>query len=262
MMAAHCDRAPVRVWLLLMAAFFLLAGCANPVTRGVSSIFGGGDEEKEEDAEEDDDRISILALEEELVADPRFVGVSIELPPSYLNASWAQPGGEADHTLHHLNATLELERVWSVDIGAASPSRARLTSPPIVVSDRVFVLDAEAKVSAYNVDDGDLIWRTKLTPDISERFRIREIFRGPKPSHIGFGGGVAFDQGRIFATSGFGFVAGLDAVTGKELWRTQTEAPVRTPPTAYRGLVFLTTITNEFIALNQETGERMDLQLL
>ena len=35
-------------------------------------------------------------------------GLTVEVPPSYVNTSWPQPGGEADHTLHHIGATLEL----------------------------------------------------------------------------------------------------------------------------------------------------------
>lgn len=235
----------------LLSLFALVSACAsNPIT----GLFGGGDDDEEENAPEDEDRISILALDNQLSADPRYLGAVVDVPPSYVNASWPQPGGEADHTLHHVSATLEFEEIWTVDIGKAS-ERSRLTSPPIVVNDRVFVLDAEATVSSFNAENGDLIWRSELAPELKERFRLREMFRRTGPAEIGFGGGVAFDQGRVFVTSGFGFVAALDAITGEEQWRVETSAPVRTPPTAHRGLVFFTTNTNEFMALDQATGE-------
>ncbi len=239
--------------LLAVMSFFAFAtACSsNPIT----NLFSG-DEKDDENAPDEEDRISILALEEQLTPDPRYLGAAVDIPPSYINPSWPQPGGEADHTLHHLSASAELEVDWKVDIGKASSRRARLTSPPIVVGDRVFVIDAAAGVSAFDSASGELIWRTILTPEIDERFRVREIFRGPKPAEIGFGGGVAFDQGQVFVTSGFGFVAALDAVTGEEAWRTQTESAVRTPPTAYRGHVYFTTNTNEFVALDQATGEK------
>jgi outer membrane protein assembly factor BamB len=234
-------------------ALALLAGCAsNPI----AGIFGGGDDDEEENAPAEDDRISILALDQQLQADPRYAGVSIDVPPSYVNVSWPQPGGEADHTLHHIAATLTLEKDWKVDVGAAG-DLSKLTSPPVVVSDRVYVIDAETTVSAFNAENGDEIWRKELAPEIKERFRIRELFRGPDPAEIGFGGGVAFDQGKIFVTSGFGFVAALDAISGDEVWRIETSAPVRTPPTAYRGKVYVTTNVNEFLALDQETGEEV-----
>ena len=216
---------------ILLAALLsvLLAGCAsNPI----AGIFGGDDEEEVENAPEDDDRISILAVDQQLKADPRYTGVSVSVPPSYVNPSWTQPGGEADHTLHHIAATLELEADWKVNVGKAG-ERAKLTSPPIVVADRIYVMDAETTVTAFNAEDGDVIWRKELAPEIKERFRFREfiLLQGSNPAQIGFGGGVAFDNGKVFVTSGFGFIAALDALSGDELWRVETSAPVRTPPT-------------------------------
>jgi outer membrane protein assembly factor BamB len=244
----------LRQALVLAFVSFSLSACgSNPIT----GLFGGGDDDNTEgEAPEEEDRISILALEEQLSADPRYAGVTVEIPPSYVNSSWTQPGGEADHTLHHLSAPLTFEKLWTADVGKADQKRARLTSPPIVIEDRLFVMDAETKVSSYDAETGELIWRTELTPEIKERFRVRDLLRGPNPAQIGFGGGVAFDQGRIFVTSGFGFVAALDAQSGEELWRVETEAPVRTPPTAYRDRVYLSTNTNEFLALEQATGEK------
>ena len=235
---------------LKSAAWFALCTLIVACSSSPAKLLIG--EKKEE---ETDDRVSVLALDESLEPDARFAGALIELPPSYANPSWAQPGGEADHTLHHLAAPLEFKKLWATKIGKASKKRARLTSPPIVVAGRVFVVDAAANVSAYNADTGKLEWRTSYTPKIKEKFRVREIFRGVNEAEIGFGGGVAYDEGQIFVTSGFGFVAALDAVSGEKKWQTETDGAVRTPPTAHNGMVFLTTNTNQFLALDQEKGE-------
>lgn len=241
-------------FLLRMSAGALLALGASACA--LNPFGGGGDDDEEANAPAEEDRISILALDEQISADPRYAGVSIEVPPSYVNVSWPQPGGEADHTLHHIAATLDMEIVWKADVGKAG-KRERLTSPPIAAGDRVYVMDAETTVTAFNADDGAVIWRKELAPEMEERFRIRDLFQRSDPSEIGFGGGVAFDQGRIFVTSGFGFVAALDAISGEEIWRVQTNAAVRTPPTAYRGKVYLATNINEFLVLDQEDGEEV-----
>lgn len=251
-------RSILRIFAMALA-LLAASACSSGPFGAIGGLFGGDEDDDDEDAPAEEDRISILALDEQLKADPRYAGVVVDIPPSYVNVSWPQPGGEADHTLHHVAAPLAFERIWSVDVGDAG-GRARLTSPPIVVDDRVFVMDAEATISAFSVETGERVWRTELAPEIDQRFRIQEIVRvvrGVDPAEIGFGGGVAFDQGKVFVTSGFGFVAALDAVTGEEVWRVDTTAPVRTPPTAFRGNVYLTTITNEFLALNQETGEQI-----
>lgn len=239
-----------------LAAAFMLSACgSNPVTNAVSGVFGGGDDE-DENAPAEEDRISILALDDTIEADPRYAGASISLPPAYQNDSWTQPGGEADHTLHHLSASSNFDVVWRADIGKAS-SRAVLTSPPVAADGRLYVIDARARVTALDMENGEPIWETDLTPDIDEKFRVREIFTRPKAAEIGFGGGVALEGGRLFVTSGFGFAAALNAETGELLWQIDTPAPIRTPPTAYRGALYFVTNTNEFFALAQETGEEL-----
>lgn len=236
------------------AAAAILSACgSNPVTDAVSSVVSDDDEE-DENAPAEEDRISILALDEVLEADPRYAGMDVPLPPSYENASWPQPGGEADHTLHHLTTAANLNVLWKTDIGKAS-ERAVLTAPPVAADGKLYVIDAAANVVAYGIETGEEIWRTELTPDVGEKFRVQEVFTRPKAAEKGFGGGVAYENGRIFVSSGFGFVAALNAETGESLWRTELAAPVRQPPTAFRGAVYVVTNTNEFVALSQETGE-------
>ncbi|MEM6414720.1 MAG: PQQ-binding-like beta-propeller repeat protein [Pseudomonadota bacterium] len=242
-------------------AGLLLTACSSGPLGAVGGVFGGDKEEKvskkeKEEAKKDEDRLSILAFEETLQADPRYAGSSVDVPPSYKNQSWPQPGGEADHTLHHLSGEVTFDKKWRTKIGKASVRRARLTAPPVIADGRVFVSDAEATVSAFSTENGDDLWHTELAPDIKDKFRFRDVFFRAKKSEIGFGGGVAYDEGRVFVTSGFGFVAGLNAETGEKIWTFNTTAPVRTPPTAHRGSVFFVTITNELVALDQATGER------
>ncbi|HBS32528.1 MAG TPA: pyrrolo-quinoline quinone [Parvularcula sp.] len=241
-----------------LSAALLAAGCSGGPVGAVAGVFSGGDDDKDDkegEAPEEDNRISILALEDTIEADPRFAGATIELPPSYANISWPTPGGEADHTLHHLSAPGALDVIWKGDVGKAA-ERSRLTSPPVVADGRLYVIDAEATVSAINVEDGKEIWSKELAPRIKEKFRVREIMNRTKAAERGFGGGVSFDEGKLFVTSGFGFVAALNSETGEELWRYDAGAPVRTPPTAYRGSVYFVTNVNEMVALKQDTGER------
>lgn len=235
------------------ALAFAATACANSPLGRVSDALGGG-KKSAKDAPPAEERISILALDQTLEVDPRLAGAPIELPPPYRNVSWPQPGGEADHTLHHLNGAASLERVWQADIGKGASRRSRLTSPPVAADGRIYVLDTASSVSAFSMDDGKLLWRTKLAPRLKEKFRVREVLRRNKLNEIGFGGGVAYDGGRVFVTSGFGFVAALEAETGKEAWRAETAAPVRTPPTAYRGQIYIVTNANDLIAFDQKDG--------
>lgn len=245
--------------LLLVAAALALPACSSGPIGMIADAVGSDDEDEDEEKkateEEKENRLSILAVDEIIEADPRFAGQEIALPPSYANASWPTPGGEADHTLHHLSAAATLEKVWTRDVGKAA-SRSRLTSPPVVADGALFVMDAEATVSAIDVATGETKWESELAPKIKEKFRVRDLLTRTKAAEVGFGGGVTYEGGKLFVTSGFGFVAALDAATGEEIWRYQTAAPVRTPPTAYRGNVYFVTNVNDAIALDQATGEK------
>ncbi|MGE4034977.1 MAG: PQQ-binding-like beta-propeller repeat protein [Parvularculaceae bacterium] len=244
----------LRAFLLALAALAAPA-CSSGPLGAVTGIFGGGDDDKDDNAPKEEDRISILAVDEQLEADPRYAGVDIDLPPAYVNTSWPTPGGEADHTLHHLTAAVSLETDWKADIGKAE-ERARLTSPPVVADGVLYVLDARATVTAIDVETGEKKWESELAPKIKEKFRVRDMLSRTKAAQVGFGGGVTYENGRLFVTSGFGFAAALDATTGEKVWQYDTEAPVRTPPTAFRGSLYFVTNVNEVVALDQATGEQ------
>ena len=102
-------------------------------------------------------------------------------------------------------------------------------------------MDGEATVSAYDVRDGRDVWRNNLAV-ISKRDRE------------GFGGGVAYDQGKLFVSSGYRFVAALDAATGKILWRQQTDAPVHAAPTVANGRVIVESTDDNLITFDEATG--------
>ncbi len=239
-------------WIMMAGLMATTAACSSSPLNVFSRDKA---EEVEETPVADDGRVPVLALENRLEPDVELAS-SITLPPPYINASWPQPGGDADHTMHHLGAELTLDRLWSRKVTNSSGRRAPLLSPPVVADSRIFVIDSKAHVTAFDTAGGKEVWTTELTPDLrAPNRKWYEVMQRENPAQIGFGGGVAYDTGRIFATSGFGFVAALDAETGETLWTHQAETPIRTAPTATNGLVYVVTNSNEMLALNQETGE-------
>ncbi|MBM3516089.1 MAG: pyrrolo-quinoline quinone, partial [Alphaproteobacteria bacterium] len=71
------------------------------------------------------------------------------------------------------------------------------------------------------------------------------------------GGGLAYDDGKLFATGGYAQVLALDARSGRVLWRTPVEAPIRAAPTINGGRVFVTTVENQVIALAVDDGRQL-----
>lgn len=188
-------------------------------------------------------RISVLMHERTLVPDPELAKATIVLPPPSPTTDWPQAGGFANHAMHHLEINADLGRAWRADIGAGSNTEDRIIAPPVVADNKVFAMDSESTVSAYDFKTGREIWSEDLTPEDEDS------------EHIG--GGVAFESGRVFVTTGFGHVVALNANDGKEMWRVDLKGPIHIPPTARGGRVFVVSVDNKLTALNAGTGETL-----
>jgi outer membrane protein assembly factor BamB len=70
-----------------------------------------------------------------------------------------------------------------------------------------------------------------------------------------FGGGVAYDNGRIYATNGAGDASAIDAKTGALLWTVRPGAPLRGAPTVANDNVYVVTQDNQLFALNPADGK-------
>lgn len=187
-------------------------------------------------------RLTVMELENKLEVDPEIELNDVELPPPYENKDWPQPGGTPDNAMYHLAAPGKLDKAWSVSAGSGSGSVARLVASPVVAEGKVFVLDAEAGVSAFEAESGARLWTEDLTPEDEDSEKAR-------------GGGVAYDNGKLFVATGFGQVHALDAASGKVLWTTEGGIPFRASPTVNGGRVFAVTSDNQLLCLAEENGE-------
>ena len=187
------------------------------------------------------ERISVMTLESQLEVDPRIADVEVKLPKPYVNPDWPQPGGYADNAMHHLAASGSLTRLWSVDAGSGTSGIAQLTASPIVAEGRVYVLDAETTVRAFDAASGKQQWKRDLTPEDED-------------SEEGRGGGVAYEDGRVFVATGFGDVFALDAASGEIVWQQNVGVPYRASPTVNGGRVFTVTYDNQTICLSAADG--------
>jgi outer membrane protein assembly factor BamB len=187
------------------------------------------------------ERVSVLPTSAAVEADPKLKNDPVVLPKPVVNTDWPQPGGYSDNVMHHLAAAGKLNEDWGSSIGSGSSSDTRLTASPVISGGKVFVLDAQVNVSAYDAKSGDRLWRVDLTPEDED-------------SDEGFGGGVAVDGDKLFVSTGFGFVAALNAKNGKEIWRRAVTVPFRAAPVANGGRVFVATQENQLLALAADDG--------
>ena len=189
------------------------------------------------------DRISVLLHAQTLAPDPMFATERILLPRPTVNPNWPQAGGYANHAMHHIAVADRLSRAWQTDIGEGVDDAERFVSSPIVARGQVFAMDTGTNVSAFDAETGGRLWEIELTPEDEDE------------GHIS--GGVAYENGRVVVTTGFGQVIALDAGTGVEVWRRDVGSPMRTPPTLRGGRVFAVTVNNKLNVLDATNGDTL-----
>ncbi|MCH8999607.1 MAG: PQQ-binding-like beta-propeller repeat protein [Proteobacteria bacterium] len=215
-----------------------LLGACSAFGDAYDGVFSGSAEEKLPGQ-----RIAILSLDRGLRPDPAVAELQVRLSEPYVNRTWTHYGGNPEHAMYHLALGDSPRRVWSADIGEGSGDDRRLLAQPLVVDGVVYTMDSLATVSAYDAARGGLKWRSDLEPEDEDDGY--------------FGGGIAYDAGRIYVSTGFARVFSLDAETGAVIWRQPVPAPIRAAPTAANGRVFVVTLDNQTIALSAENGERL-----
>lgn len=208
------------------------------------------------------ERISVMSLDASLQPDPDLRREPVVLPAPYINSEWPEPGGYPTNAMYHLKATGPLKQVWEQDAGKGSDSDSRLTAPPIVAGGRVYVLDSEAHVFAFNAHSGSPLWDKELAPQGGDSSIWNTASFGligeskDVDASKGFGGGIAYDKGRIFVSTGFGSVVALSAADGRQLWKTNLGVPIVNAPVATDGRVFVSSQDNHFYALNESDGKQ------
>jgi outer membrane protein assembly factor BamB len=194
------------------------------------------------------ERIPVITTEGDVQIDPILSTVPVALPRAYINPNWGQSGGNPQHVNHHLALPDTLSVAWKTKIGSGSGKYEKLVGGPIVWDGVVYVIDTKSKVSAYSADNGHRLWETTLKPK-------------KEHSHVGYGGGVAYWGGKIFATSGYGLIAALDAGTGAVAWQVDLTVPLRGSPTVSGGQVYAISQDNQMFALSAADGTRLWTQL-
>ncbi len=166
----------------------------------------------------------------------------VTVPPQVDLPEWPQAGGNVTHSVGHVQVS-GLAPGWRSSIGDGGGYRSKITAQPVVAGGRVFTMDSDALVSAFDLTTGSRIWRTRTQDD--------------KDRSTNVGGGIAVVDGVVYVTTGRADALALDAGTGAIRWRMPLGSPARSAPTVADGRIHVTTIDNKLLALNATTGERL-----
>ena len=215
---------------LALVLVFALSGCG---------IFGGKGGPKTPTV---GNRVPILSrIDSSARVDPALASVEVLLPPVETNVDWPQAGGTADKSYGNLALAENPRRIWSVSV-AGSSNKRRLAASPVIGGGRVFVMDTDGQVTTFNAATGARGW-------------LRGFRVDGKTGGSVFGGGVSYDDGKAYVTTGLGEVAALEAETGKQIWTAKPAGPLRGSPTIAFNSVYVMTQDNRISALNTQDGK-------
>ena len=184
------------------------------------------------------DRIAVLALESNLKPDPALAATEIDLPPAQVNNAWLQHNSSS--ALQHLALSKDPKPAWRAELDEGSLD-GQLLARPVVADGRVFAMDAFGSITSFDTETGDQLWE-KTYEDLDLDDSV-------------FGGGLALDGERLFASFTSGVVISLNTADGAELWRQSLDLPIRSAPTLSDGILLVLTADNQVYALNQESGQ-------
>jgi len=217
-------------WAMILALSATVAGCG---------VLGGKDKPKITPTV--GNRTAILTRAESgAEVDKDLAGVSVILPAPVTNANWNQPGGSATKAIGHLSIGETITRAWSAKI-AGSSLRVRLAAAPVVYGGRLYAVDTDGMVHAFDTATGAKVWQVALEA------------RDDGSASV-FGGGVSAGATRVYATNGVGEVAALNSADGSQIWRVKPAGPLRGAPTLAFGSVYVMTQDNQLVSLNQADG--------
>ena len=130
------------------------------------------------------------------------------LPYPVLNKSWPQKGSNSNHIVGNIKAGTTLNELWIENFGEGINKQDIVLSTPVVLNNRIFVMDSRGRVSAFNFENGTKLWENNLS---SASKNYKEIKSSAS--------GLAVDNNLLYATTGFGGVFAMDVVTGSPKWR-------------------------------------------
>ncbi len=166
---------------------------------------------------------------------------TVVVPAAVPLAAWPQNGGTLAHAVGNVAVT-GLSPAWSTGIGEGAGYRAKLTSQPLVERGMAYTMDSDGHVAAIDMAGGGRLWRVNTQAENNRSTNL--------------GGGIAIENGTIYATTGRAEALALEAASGKILWRKDIGVPARSGPSVSGGRMHFTTLDDQVLALSLKDGSR------
>lgn len=214
---------------LVLLCLLALTACETP------SWLGGVKEIKRAPGE----RLDVVLNQASLKPDDHVANVPVEVPDQVNLEEWKNHNDAM--LTPHIGLT-GISHEQSARIGDGNAFSQGTVSPPIVAQHLVMAMDAAGIVTAH--DEAD-IEKIRWTNKAGLKKHVYDVL----------GGGLAYADGVVYATTGYGSLRAIDATTGAARWDINVGAPVRGAPAIGEGMVVVLTADNQTLAFEAATGK-------
>ena len=199
----------------------------------------GGDEPQE--AVLPGERISVLEYRNRLSPDLDLKEATIDLLPAEQNSDWTSETSAQKSGYENLSVQ-GMRQIESASIGEGMEWETVLLTQPVIADGVLYAMDAAGHITAHNAMNLSQIKWHSDAPVLEDEPEIG-------------GGGLAYMNGVLYVTTGYGVMMAIVAEDGSLLWRQETDVPIRSAPIAEEGRVFALTIDNQLLAHDARTGK-------
>ncbi len=193
----------------------------------------------------DTEKTPIVGKQIPILPDTNGISVAADAPPVDVPAAvttpeWPQVLVGPDHTPGNIAGPSGLRQAWRTSIGEAGGYRQPLQASPVVAAGRIFTMDADGVVAAWSPTNGTQMWR-----------------RVTRPKHVSvtnIGGGIGYDAGTVYASTGYSELLAIDAASGNVRWRQPLDYPARSAPSIAGGIVAVVTQNDLLLTFDPASG--------
>lgn len=142
-------------------------------------------------------------------------------------------GDEKDEAVEPVKLTdfeesVKIRRIWSADLGGDAEN-LRLALRPVGDGARIYAASQDGRVSAFDPESGDRLWRNDL--------------------ELALSAGPGVGDGMVVVVASDGYVIALNATDGSERWRSNVGGESLARPLIAKDVVVVQTVDNHLRAL-------------
>ena len=186
-----------RLWLIL--CLFAIVACADGEVR----LSGN--------------RQDVISEQRTLMVDEQASTELAGLGSPVINRIFGHPGVSSAHDGGHLSLDFPLKRLWKARI-EDTDSDVVMLAQPVIVNGKVFALGADALVSVFDLETGEVLTTEQIDDEQAGLFP-------------GVAGGLAANDKILVAHAGRKMLTAIDSKTNQILWTVKHSEPFAGGPT-------------------------------